>query len=238
MSYEHYFQLRAENIDDESRLRYREEIKRASADTELVATERAINRAVRQASKRDTDTAADEHGIATAPLQAEKSELKEKLRQIIIKNETPPKAMMDRLLEIEVLISKENDKLQFRLDVIRKNDAKTDREYERLSLLMSAQVPLANALVALASQELRDRQSVLANRSEWASSRLQAALKWVVTNQERIASERALRNPSEENLRIYSARLRQHQLIADDAQKEVAELHKALADLRLKMLQE
>lgn len=238
MSYENYFTLRGETLDEESRVRYRSEIQRALAEIEVQKMRLGELQSVVNAVSADSDRAADEHSATCLPLQAELAQLDKQNIDAILARMVVPQEITSRRVEILQLISDENTRLEMRTAANRKTVSDLQADINRTRMETVSQSALETALQNLASPELRDSHACVADRLLWAQRRRDHARRFVSDNQQYITSERANQFCDERHIRTYQARITGHQKMVDDAEREIRTLNHEVAVLRDRMLSE
>lgn len=237
MMYDIYLGLRADNLCDESRLRYKAEIQQILAQIVVKRARLAEFQSVIAAINADSETAANEHSAACEPLQAELTTLDEQHMQAILAKKPVPKKLTDRRVEILQRIAEENTRLEIRVNANKKSAAKTHAEWERTRNETAQSGALENSLINLASRSLRDQYACLNNRLEWANKRMAHELSLVNLNKSRIDAENNVPNPNRANVATYEKRMTSHKRLVDDATREVSEISKEATAVRQQMLE-
>jgi hypothetical protein len=238
MAYETYSTLRTENLDEESRLRYRDEIQQILAGIEVKRARLAELEAVISAIGDASEAAALEHSAICDPLQAELASLDEQHVQAIRAKQPLPSELAARRVEILKQIADENTRLELQVQANKKSEQKLRREWEAVRMETIAAGALENVLIRLASAGLRNKLAITDDRLQWARRRQLHEQSLVDLNRSRIDSERNHQHPDARNIQLYESRLAGHQLVAADAAAEVADLNGQVAQLRAEMLAE
>ena len=236
MMYDIYLGLRADNMTDESRLRYKAEIQKILAQIVVKRARLTEFQSVIAAINADSDSAANEHSEVCGPLQAELQGLDEKHMQAILAKKSAPKDITDRRVAILQRIADENTRLEIRVNANKKSAAKTQMELERTRNETALSGALENSLINLASQSLRDQYACVNNRLEWANRRMAHELSLVNLNKSRIDAENNVQNPNRAHVATYEKRMASHQKLVDDATREVSELSRQATVVRQQML--
>lgn len=155
MAYEHYLGLRAENLDESSRLRYRAEIQQALAEISVKKTRLEELQSVIDAVNADSDAAAAEHSAECEPRQTELAALDQQHMSAILKKKPVPKDITDRRVSILQQIADANSRLEIRVDANKKTAGKLQREWNSLRMETTVASALENSLLKLAPRKNR-----------------------------------------------------------------------------------
>lgn len=238
MGNEIYYNLRADEVDEESRLRYREEVKTL---LDKIAAEKlhvAEFEAVIAATEADTDVATAEHGGVCGPAQSALKAADEKtLAAVRAKQPIPPEVAAERVAALKT-IATANAELEARVDANKSTIAEMRASIHRARMKIAEQAVLQTSLRNLASQDVRDRFNVVADRLEWARKRQVHSQAMVALNTNRIQSEEMHEHPDHRHIRVYKARMREHSRITEDAQADIAKLQTDVQALQQQMLDE
>lgn len=238
MGYEAYYGLRADGMTEESRGRYRREIRSALDFIEIEKLHVGEFEAVIAAANADSELAAEEHSLVCQPAQAALKESDEKsLDAIRAKKPIPPEVSAARVEALKA-VAAANSALESRIQANRATTKSMKSQIDAARMNVIGQGPLEGALINLADASLRDQFSRIGGRLEWSRHRHTHAQQNVAMQTRILEAERSHRHPDVRHIATYLERIQGHQHMADDASEQVAELTRELADLRFRMLDE